>query len=335
MSFQRKWLLAVPAVIVAMAMVWVVARPTEENAGRSRSADADVTPPATASTPARVADSEDPEPAANETAILETPTPARVRGAGPSSVLDRVDLSDRASEVLVEPDDNPPLPPSYIAPDLVTLPSANLFIGYDSEGTKLLHFENSILNQSLMPLEVHGTLNPRTNATDVTQRIYSEDGTYIERPIGSFFYHPDHEHWHIDAIAEYQLWSVDSEGLIGEPVVMARKASYCLRDDAHYSGDPHPESWPDSPVFTRCEAVIQGISPGWMDIYAANTPGQDMDITGLPDGAYALVSRVNPDGVLYESDFQNNIAITLIELSGDHVVLVRSTSILPPPVSSS
>ena len=72
-----------------------------------------------------------------------------------------------------------------------------------------------------------------------------------------------------------------------------------------------------------------------MDIYAANTPGQDMDITGLPDGAYALVSRVNPGGVLYKSDVQNNIAITLIELSGDPVIFLRSTSNLPPPVSSS
>ncbi len=333
MSFQRKWLLAIPVVVVLMAMMWIVARPTEESASRSRSADAGITPPATASTPARtvrVTDSEDPEPAANATAILEAPTPARAREPGPSSVLDRVDLSGRASEVLVEPDDNSPLPPGYITPDLVTLPSANLFIGYDIEGTKYLHFENSILNLSLVPLEVHGTLNPRTNVTDVKQRIYAEDGAYVDRPIGSFFYHPDHEHWHIDAIAEYQLWSVDSEGLIGEPVVAARKASYCLCDDAHFSGDPHPESWPDVPVYGRCETVIQGITPGWIDIYDSNTPGQLIDITGLPDGAYALVSRANPDDVVYESDIRNNIAIPLIEISGDQVFLMRSMPKLPP-----
>jgi hypothetical protein len=39
--------------------------------------------------------------------------------------------------------------------------------------------------------------------------------------------------------------------------------------------------------------------------------------------------------VLYKSDVQNNIAITLIELSGDPVIFLRSTSNLPPPVSSS
>jgi hypothetical protein len=223
--------------MVLMAIAWIVARPTEENASRSRSADADITPTATAPRTARtvrVADPEALEPAA-ETANPKTPSPVRIQGPGPSSVFDSVDLSDRASTVLVEPDDNPPLPPGHIAPDLVTLPSANPFIGYNIEGRKYLHFENSILNLSLVPLEVHGTPNPRTNITEVKQRIYAEDGTYVDRPIGSFFYHPDHEHWHIDAIAEYQIWSVDSEGLIGEPVVAARKASYCLRDDAHFS----------------------------------------------------------------------------------------------------
>ncbi len=181
-----------------------------------------------------------------------------------------------------------------------------------------------------MSLEVHGTLNERTDDTEVKQRIYAEDGSYIERLIGSFFYHPEHEHWHIDAIAEYQLWPVDSEGLVGEPVGTGRKASFCLRDDAPFFDDPRPEKWADFPVFGECNASVQGISPGWIDIYDSNTPGQLIDITGLPDGAYALVSRANPDGVVYEPDIRNNIDITLIEISGDQVFLMRSTSKLPP-----
>ena len=339
MAVQRRWLLAIPAVIAAIAIVWIVARPSGKNAGRSLSLTAQSpSPAATAHTPSqsgRAAGAEVPDAPPAETAIAGAPVRAEARQPGVSAVPDSVDLSDWASEALAEPDPPPPLPPGSIPPDLVALPSGNLFIGYDDEGRRFLHFENSILNQSLMPLEVHGTLNPETNVTDVSQLIYSEDGAYIECPIGSFFYHPDHEHWHIQGIAEYQLWSVDSEGLIGEPVVQARKASYCLRDDARYPFDPHSESWPDDPVFAGCDTVIQGISPGWMDIYAADTPGQDIEITGLADGAYALVSQSNPDRVLYESDFTNNIAVTLIELVGDHVTLLGSTSNLPPPVSSS
>jgi len=128
---------------------------------------------------------------------------------------------------------------------------------------------------------------------------------------------------------------VDSDGALGEPVVLARKASYCLRDDAHYPFDPHPESWPENPIYEECETVIQGISPGWMDIYAADTLGQDLDITGLPDGTYALVSWSHPDRVLYESDFQNNTAVTLIDLADDHVTIVKSTSNLTQPMLSS
>ena len=332
-TLPRKWLLAIPAVIVAISILWVVAFSAGDRESQSRVPGVD-TPPANSTLSGqgvvpRATEPPSPQAVAGAPVRVDEPEPDLV--APP----DGVDLSDRASVAVAEPEILPPLPDGALLPDLVTLPSTSLFIGYNDEGTKFLHFENSILNQGMTPLEVRGTLNLETNVTDVSQRIYIADGAYIDRPIGSFHYHPSHEHWHIADLAEYRLFAADSEGLIGEPVVVARKASYCLRDDAHYPFDPHPDSWPDTPVFEACETVVQGISPGWMDTYAADTPGQDLDITGLPDGIYALVSRSNPEGVLYESNLENNVAVTLIELAGDHVILVGSISNLPTPFPSS
>ena len=61
---------------------------------------------------------------------------------------------------------------------------------------------------------MHGRLNPVFGRIDVFQRIYTDDGAFGEQLVGSFFHHPDHEHWHIADIAKYELWSVDSENLL-------------------------------------------------------------------------------------------------------------------------
>ena len=43
-----------------------------------------------------------------------------------------------------------------------------------------------------------------------------------------------------------------------------------------------------------------GISPGWGDVYSWDTPDQYIEITGVPDGLYDVVSTANPDGGILE-----------------------------------
>ena len=173
---------------------------------------------------------------------------------------------------------------------------------------------------------MHGRLNPKSGLLDVFQRIYSVEGVFGERLIGSFFFHPDHDHWHIEDIAMYELWSVDSENVLDQRILRSRKASYCLRDAAHLAEDPHPEGWPDFSVYTDCDNVIQGISPGWMDIYSWDMLGQEIEITGLPDGTYFLITTVNPDWILFESDLNNNVGTTRFRLTGDGIVILETSS---------
>jgi len=50
-------------------------------------------------------------------------------------------------------------------------------------------------------------------------------------------------------------------------------------------------------------ACYQGISVGWVDQYHQATDGQQVDLTGVPNGNdYYLVSTSNADGVFLEQD---------------------------------
>ena len=61
--------------------------------------------------------------------------------------------------------------------------------------------------------------------------------------------------------------------------------------------------------------MTEGISVGYGDDYAAYLEGQSLRLTGLPAGRYALVHRVNENGLLRESRASNNAASVLVALS--------------------
>ena len=61
-----------------------------------------------------------------------------------------------------------------------------------------------------------------------------------------------------------------------------------------------------------------------MDIYPPEYHGQWIDITGIRDGRYVLVHRVNPEFALRERSYTNNEASVLIELRGDGVRVLKS-----------
>jgi hypothetical protein len=100
---------------------------------------------------------------------------------------------------------------------------------------------------------------------------------------------------------------------VGPTLRSGRKASYCLLDSAAYD-----LSIPGASAAARyltCNTLLQGISVGWMDTYGKNLPGQDIDITGLPDGDYWLETEIDPDNVLLEKDETNNTARVRITIN--------------------
>ena len=134
----------------------------------------------------------------------------------------------------------------------------------------------------------------------------------------SYVVHPDHKHWHLLGFERYELRRAGGRaGLVTD-----RKTGFCLGDRYRARGRELPAR-PPEPVYTgRCglerTALLRltvGISVGYGDVYDPNLEGQSLRLTGLAEGRYRLVHRVNVDRRLRESSYANNASSLLLRLS--------------------
>jgi hypothetical protein len=188
---------------------------------------------------------------------------------------------------------------------------------------RLLRFTSAVWNRGSRPLDILGT--PRTDpgaeplslaASQCVQ--WSVVHCAQRHAAGSLRWHGAHRHWHFEAFELYELRRLRADGLpdfSGAGLVGAgQKASFCLEDSE--SDDQA------LPTYQTCSGVLQGISPGWADVYGLSLPGQSLVIDDVPDGRYALVFTVDPDQRLVEADRRNNVAYSVVELF-DHGTAAR------------
>jgi hypothetical protein len=105
-----------------------------------------------------------------------------------------------------------------------------------------------------------------------------------------------HGHWHFKDFANYQL--LDAEMNV---VATGHKMSFALIDLAPWSDDAGRGKYP---LFDG----TQGITVGWADIYMWGLDCQWVDITGVPPGDYTLEVSINPEQLIEEITYDNNIA---------------------------
>lgn len=215
----------------------------------------------------------------------------------------------------------PTVDPDLLLPDLQTLPPTDLVLQFVEPDRRLLRFTNSLINTGPGLLEVLGRYDPDLEQVTVTQHLYRRDGTFQERLAGRFIFHPNHDHWHFEDFARYDIWSLTPDRDFDVVVAFTDKVSYCIRDNVRSD----IEGAPARPVYEACDQELQGMAVGWIDIYEFDTPGQIVDVTDLPDGLYALQSTVDPAGQLQEADDLNNAAIVFFELSANRVRLLNDT----------
>jgi hypothetical protein len=221
-------------------------------------------------------------------------------------------------------------------PDLQTLPPFDLRLIRNPEAGRMwIRFSNSILNSGQGVLELEGKRDGQTEDILVAQNIYYGEDQFVRNSLGAFEFDKSHNHWHFEGFSLYEIWSVDAEGEMLEVVASSGKVSYCVRDSdpARRAAASQPtdgesdasrldsKSSPDMPRYLSCGWTLQGLSPGWIDTYKHNTPGQYVDISGLPDGDYLLVSTVDPDNLLLETNETNNAASLYFSLDEDQVVM--------------
>jgi hypothetical protein len=112
-----------------------------------------------------------------------------------------------------------------------------------------------------------------------------------------------HGHWHFTDFADYHL--LDQQG---EVVATGHKMAFALFDLAPWAQDAPPARYP-------LEDETQGISVGWVDAYVSQLDCQWIDITGLPAGDYQLEIVVGPQGVIEESNCENNVLVLPVTIT--------------------
>src|ERR1700752_3657803 len=161
-------------------------------------------------------------------------------------------------------------------------------------------------NVGIGALEIRGGATIGDNIQEVYQRVYEPDGSFNDRLAGTFTYHPEHKHINFDGFADFRLREVLPNGGVGAVVAGGLKTSFCIIDIENYDSTLPAK-------YLTCKQV-QGLSPGWADLYDSGLPGQQIDITNIQNGQYWLEMIVDPDGHIVEVDETNNVARILINL---------------------
>lgn len=193
----------------------------------------------------------------------------------------------------------------------------------------LLRFSNSVGNVGEGRLELAAKTVTTTSGkkTRVNQRIYDSAGGYTSRYVGDMVFHEQHDHFHFENFARYELWTrsgydnwVASNRAQGQAIKRGTKTTFCVMDTDLIQGS-------SSKWYTTCTPDLQGLSVGWADTYKSNLWGQwiDLGTSPLPDGQYVLRSVADPNNRLYESakrgdssreSAQDNEAVTFFSIDG-------------------
>lgn len=209
-----------------------------------------------------------------------------------------------------------------LLPDLRISSPKQLYLESRS-GKRYLRFSTTFSNIGSGPLELHGANDPVAGVTVATQVMQKTDGTTERREVGAFVYHPGHSHlhWHVEKYSQFELLKINEAGDPTETLAQTDKMSFCIWDE--HTSDLSIPNAAKSRKYSRCpRSNIQGMSVGWGDTYMANVEGQELDITGIPDGTYAARSVINVDRKIMESDYSNNIDISYIQLLNNSVKIV-------------
>lgn len=218
-----------------------------------------------------------------------------------------------------------------LRPDLVTMriQAEDLVVTRDN-GQTLLELSNRLANRGRGPLEVFASAtsddcdaNPSTDDRDAYQRVFQDangNGVF-ERGVDTEFrvikfgcerYDPAAGRWDIFDLARYKLRRLHHRKVLAK----STKVAFCTVDGVHpfpgLAGSPPDGYYPTQ----GCKPnSILGISVGWADEYYYGLPGQQLDVSGVPQGRYCLISTGDPHNLVRESDNSNNTRKTAIRLN--------------------
>jgi hypothetical protein len=215
-------------------------------------------------------------------------------------------------------------PPTRVLPDLSPLPSAGIRAFHlrrrNATGPDVLSFGSTVWVGGHARLDVEGFRSNGSPTMKAWQYFYKNGHVVGRTRAGTMGFDgkAGHTHWHFRQFAQYRLLNADKS-----LVVRSRKVGFCIAPtDSINLVLPHA-MW--QPTFTgfggQCGApsalwVRETLPLGWGDTYFQFLPGQSFNITKLPNGVYFIEVIANPNRVLHESDYSNNVSLRKIVLRG-------------------
>jgi len=236
-----------------------------------------------------------------------------------------------------------------LQPDLDMRSPWRVQLTTDGAGRSFVAFASEVDNQGPGVLKVVGRrdstatdtmsatqvlLDTNSVATGTVARTVPDAGTMQYSPAGG------HDHWHYLHFEDYNLLSVPDLNFVaptrktGFCLVVLNLAFNCGSTDTGLLqiGDPAEAMTGAAPApDTQAMGLIAPDGPDFngnrerFDIYDPTVEGQDIEITGVPDGRYCLSYVVNPEGRLVEANAANNGASVLVDVgtaAGGHTLNV-------------
>ena len=166
----------------------------------------------------------------------------------------------------------PRQPGSRSSPTSSTTAPSGLYIERGPDGKYLLRFANTAVNMGGR-LEIAVGKGTR----DIYQNVYDNTvggNQVVHQKVGAdLIYHPQHNHFHFEDFAKYELLKRDAAGFYRATNRTGSKTTYCILDSIRIGQDG-----PAKRQYDGCGATVQGLSAGWGDTYIASLFGQWIDL---------------------------------------------------------
>ncbi len=225
-------------------------------------------------------------------------------------------------------------------PDMQLLvPRQDISVGINpASGHRQLQFTHVTWDAGAGPFEIDPTYNAATGTASFVQAIYDSPapGVWkfshsVQLAVAGAFEPPADYRF---PLTRFTLNKVTASGSAGQVVATSPKADYCITADAYVGGVPNTPSQTYIPQ-TNCldPSAPLGWSVGWGDEYDQTDNGQPIDLSAVPDGTYILQGTVDPQHVLTESNRNNDVVDTKLQISGDTVTVLKQwRPVVRPPV---
>jgi hypothetical protein len=225
-------------------------------------------------------------------------------------------------------------------PDLQIKVPTNLISIGTVNGQRQLQFTHITWDAGTGPFEIDPSYNSQTGIASFQQAIYNSPSSGVwnyaySLPVvatGIFDSPSDYRF----PLTRFTLNQVNSDGSLGSVVATSPKTDYCMTADTYVGGVPNTPNSTYIPQNNCTNPNLPlGWSVGWGDQYDQTDSGQPISLAGVADGTYILHATVDPQHVLTDSNYVNNVTDTKLQITNNTVTVLSQTSPVTSPPSVS